>query len=358
MTQYVALTYTADVDWSAPEQAEDMVEYKRSGGRARGADQGGDVLYPTSTATTVRVTGARGRRRGRHRRPVRGDQGGADRVLPDRGGRPGRGDRDRRRPPGRLGRRRRVRPADPRSGPTAAESDVQDRLAEVDPGRGCPDAGHPRPVPRRLVAGRGGRAGGGRSPPCGTGRPRAARPSAGLADRHRPAQGHRHPAPGTGPRGQGAGGSRADGADPARRPARQRVLDDDLLRLIFTCCHPGLAPEARLALALRTLCQLSVAAGRRGAADQRGGHGEAADPDPAEDRRGRDPATGCPADAELPERLGAVCGVVHALYTSGHAPVGRRVGVWTSTSARGTPAGPAAAPAAAGRGDDRRPCWR
>ena len=37
------------------------------------------------------------------------------------------------------------------------------------------------------------------------------------------------------------------------------VLDDDLLRLIFTCCHPSLAPDARLALALRTLCQLSVA---------------------------------------------------------------------------------------------------
>ena len=39
----------------------------------------------------------------------------------------------------------------------------------------------------------------------------------------------------------------------------ESVLDDDMLRLIFTCCHPSLAPEARLALALRTLCQLSVA---------------------------------------------------------------------------------------------------
>jgi RNA polymerase sigma-70 factor, ECF subfamily len=29
-----------------------------------------------------------------------------------------------------------------------------------------------------------------------------------------------------------------------------------------------------------------------------------------------------PPDAELPDRLGAVCGVVHALYTSGHAPLG------------------------------------
>jgi RNA polymerase sigma-70 factor (ECF subfamily) len=33
---------------------------------------------------------------------------------------------------------------------------------------------------------------------------------------------------------------------------------DDYLRLIFTCCHPALAPEARIALTLRTLCGLST----------------------------------------------------------------------------------------------------
>jgi RNA polymerase sigma-70 factor (ECF subfamily) len=36
-------------------------------------------------------------------------------------------------------------------------------------------------------------------------------------------------------------------------------IDDELLRLIFTCCHPALALEARVTLALRTLCGLSVA---------------------------------------------------------------------------------------------------
>ena len=60
MTQYIALTYTRDVDWSAPEQAEDMIEYKRFGDEHAAQIRGGDVLYPTSTATTVRVTGARG----------------------------------------------------------------------------------------------------------------------------------------------------------------------------------------------------------------------------------------------------------------------------------------------------------
>ncbi len=33
---------------------------------------------------------------------------------------------------------------------------------------------------------------------------------------------------------------------------------DDQLRLIFTCCHPALAQSAQVALALRTLCQLST----------------------------------------------------------------------------------------------------
>ena len=37
------------------------------------------------------------------------------------------------------------------------------------------------------------------------------------------------------------------------------VVDDDLLRLIFTCCHPTLGVEAQTALALRTLCGLTTA---------------------------------------------------------------------------------------------------
>lgn len=36
-------------------------------------------------------------------------------------------------------------------------------------------------------------------------------------------------------------------------------IDDDRLRLIFTCCHPALAPEARVALTLRLLGGLTVA---------------------------------------------------------------------------------------------------
>ena len=39
----------------------------------------------------------------------------------------------------------------------------------------------------------------------------------------------------------------------------RRALPDDRLRLIFTCCHPALAPEARVALTLRTLGGLTTA---------------------------------------------------------------------------------------------------
>jgi hypothetical protein len=60
MPQYLALTYTADVDWWAPEQADELAEYRQFA--LDNADQikASAVLHPTSTATVVRVEGARG----------------------------------------------------------------------------------------------------------------------------------------------------------------------------------------------------------------------------------------------------------------------------------------------------------
>ncbi len=37
------------------------------------------------------------------------------------------------------------------------------------------------------------------------------------------------------------------------------VLDDDMLRLVFTCCHPAFAVEVQVALTLRTICGLTTA---------------------------------------------------------------------------------------------------
>ena len=39
---------------------------------------------------------------------------------------------------------------------------------------------------------------------------------------------------------------------------REDEIPDERLRLIFTCCHPALAPEAQVALTLRTLCGLTT----------------------------------------------------------------------------------------------------
>jgi len=41
-------------------------------------------------------------------------------------------------------------------------------------------------------------------------------------------------------------------------PDANAAFPDERLRLIFTCCHPALAPEAQVALALRTLCGLTT----------------------------------------------------------------------------------------------------
>ncbi len=44
----------------------------------------------------------------------------------------------------------------------------------------------------------------------------------------------------------------------AGEPNEEASLEDDRLRLIFTCCHPALAPEARVALTLREVCGLTT----------------------------------------------------------------------------------------------------
>jgi hypothetical protein len=60
MPSYIALTYTADVDWSHPDQGAEMAEYGAFGESAAAVIRGGGVLYPTATATTVRVSGGKG----------------------------------------------------------------------------------------------------------------------------------------------------------------------------------------------------------------------------------------------------------------------------------------------------------
>lgn len=96
------------------------------------------------------------------------------------------------------------------------------------------------------------------------------------------------------------------------------VVADDLLRLIFTCCHPSLAVEAQMALALRTLCGLSVAECARALLVT----------EPAMAKRltrARQKITAAripyrvPPDEALPQRWAAVLATVHLVLNEGHA---------------------------------------
>src|SRR4051812_44827202 len=50
-----------------------------------------------------------------------------------------------------------------------------------------------------------------------------------------------------------------DAVEPAPEPGDDGDIPDDRLRLICTCCHPSIAPEAQVALTLRLLCGLTTA---------------------------------------------------------------------------------------------------
>src|SRR5687768_5955096 len=50
----------------------------------------------------------------------------------------------------------------------------------------------------------------------------------------------------------------SDGDDPSALAQAEEGVEDDRLRLIFTCCHPALPPDARAALTLREVCGLTT----------------------------------------------------------------------------------------------------
>ena len=60
MPQYATLIYSRDVDWSDPQYAAETADYSEFGQAAAAVLRGGAALYPTSTATTVRVHGGKG----------------------------------------------------------------------------------------------------------------------------------------------------------------------------------------------------------------------------------------------------------------------------------------------------------
>lgn len=94
---------------------------------------------------------------------------------------------------------------------------------------------------------------------------------------------------------------------------------DDRLRLIFTCCHPALAREARVALTLRLVCGVSTH--DIGAAFLVGESAMAARITRAKKKiaTARIPFR-VPETEELAERVSTVCEVLYLVFTVGHAP--------------------------------------
>ncbi|GAB7050891.1 RNA polymerase sigma factor [Catenuloplanes indicus] len=99
------------------------------------------------------------------------------------------------------------------------------------------------------------------------------------------------------------------------------VIDDDRLRLIFTCCHPALGPEVRVALTLRLVGGLTVAEIARAFLVRESAMGQRITRAKAKIKAARIPYR-VPTAADLPARVSGVLAVLFLVFNEGYLATG------------------------------------
>jgi RNA polymerase sigma-70 factor (ECF subfamily) len=95
-------------------------------------------------------------------------------------------------------------------------------------------------------------------------------------------------------------------------------IEDDLLRLIFTCCHPALSSDSQVALTLREVCGLTTEEIARAFLSTAPALAQRIVRAKAKIRDARIPYR-VPTPAELPERLNSVLRVVYLVFNEGYS---------------------------------------
>ena len=107
-----------------------------------------------------------------------------------------------------------------------------------------------------------------------------------------------------------------ESADPARQA--DDSVEDDRLRLVFTCCHPALAPDAQVAMTLREVCGLTTEEIASAFLVPAPTLAQRIVRAKAKIRDARIPYE-VPAQRELAERLDAVLQVVYLVFNEGYS---------------------------------------